>query len=176
MGQLDQFKTGRVTLPARRLTRQPQRDGGASAVEFALVAPILFMLLFGILEYGFYFNDSISLRQGVREAARQAVVQKSAASCSGALGQATSCTAADASHTLISNPAFKVYAIGGWSRGNELVVCGAFKHSSLSSFVPFPNGGNVRTRTTMSIEVDNPVPAAPAHAGADPSGQGWSWC
>ncbi|MFZ0325569.1 MAG: TadE family protein, partial [Actinomycetes bacterium] len=51
-----------------------RRDDGASAVEFALVAPILLMILFGILEYGLWFSDSLSMRQGVREAARQGVV------------------------------------------------------------------------------------------------------
>jgi hypothetical protein len=43
-------------------------------VEFALVAPLLFLLLFGIIEFGFVFNDYQSVRQGVRDATRSAVV------------------------------------------------------------------------------------------------------
>ena len=60
----------------KRLRRaaQGRSDGGATAVEFALVAPILLLLVFGIIEYGLWFSDSLATRQGVREAARQGVV------------------------------------------------------------------------------------------------------
>ncbi|MEP6648334.1 MAG: LLM class flavin-dependent oxidoreductase [Lapillicoccus sp.] len=37
-------------------------------VEFALVIPLLMALVLGIIDYGLCFNDSISVRQGVREA------------------------------------------------------------------------------------------------------------
>lgn len=39
--------------------------------------PVLFALLLGVIDYGLWFNDSISVRQGVREAARKAAVQSS---------------------------------------------------------------------------------------------------
>ena len=57
-------------------SRRPraQGDDGAALVEFALVMPLLFLLLFGIVEFGINMNDYQSLRQGVRDAARQAVV------------------------------------------------------------------------------------------------------
>lgn len=45
-------------------------------VEFALVAPVLFLVLFGIIEFGMGINDYQSIRQGVREGTRQAVVQQ----------------------------------------------------------------------------------------------------
>ena len=45
-------------------------EKGASAVEFALVLPVLLAILFGIIEFGFVFNNQISLNQAVREGAR----------------------------------------------------------------------------------------------------------
>ena len=45
-------------------------EKGASAVEFALVLPVLIALLLGIIEFGFAFNNQISLNQAVREGAR----------------------------------------------------------------------------------------------------------
>ena len=51
-----------------------KREDGAAAVEFALLATIFITLLFGIIDYGLYFNDSNSTRNGVRETARQGVV------------------------------------------------------------------------------------------------------
>jgi Flp pilus assembly protein TadG len=49
-------------------------DDGAVLVEFALIMPILMIFLFGIVEFGVNLNDFQSLRQAVREGARQAVV------------------------------------------------------------------------------------------------------
>ena len=62
---------------ARRGKRRADRpsDRGAAAVEFALVSGIFFLILFGIVQYGLYFNDSLNTRQGVREAVRQGVVK-----------------------------------------------------------------------------------------------------
>src|SRR5439155_764186 len=43
-------------------------------VEFAFICPLLFLLIFGIIDFGSAYNDLISLRQGVREGARQGSV------------------------------------------------------------------------------------------------------
>jgi Flp pilus assembly protein TadG len=51
----------------------PRSAGGATAVEFAIVAPVLLMLLFGILVYGGYFLMSHSVQQLANDAARAAV-------------------------------------------------------------------------------------------------------
>src|SRR5665811_750989 len=50
---------------------QPDEDG-AALVEFAILAPLLIMLLFGIVTAGLAFNHSISLTHSAREASRQA--------------------------------------------------------------------------------------------------------
>ncbi|MGN6575622.1 MAG: TadE/TadG family type IV pilus assembly protein [Nocardioides sp.] len=51
-----------------RTRRCPER--GAVAVEFALVLPILVMLLFGIIEFGFVLAQKAALSSAVREGAR----------------------------------------------------------------------------------------------------------
>jgi Flp pilus assembly pilin Flp len=51
-----------------------RREDGASAVEMALLAPLLFMVLFAILEFGLAFLQVQSIRTAVREGARQAAV------------------------------------------------------------------------------------------------------
>ena len=47
---------------------------GAAAVEFALVMPILIMLLFGIIEFGRAYNAKLTLANAAREAAREFVI------------------------------------------------------------------------------------------------------
>jgi len=50
------------------------RQDGASAVEFALIAPFLFMVVFGILYFGVAFMKMQNLRSAVREGGRAAAV------------------------------------------------------------------------------------------------------
>ncbi len=58
-----------------RRVSSKRRERGAAALEFGLVSPIVFAVLFGTLTYGLWFNDSLNLRQGLREASRQGVVE-----------------------------------------------------------------------------------------------------
>lgn len=45
-------------------------DQGVIAVEFALVAPVLLLLLFGFVEFGRAYNAKVELTGAVREGAR----------------------------------------------------------------------------------------------------------
>jgi Flp pilus assembly protein TadG len=46
------------------------RDRGAAAVEFALVLPVLLLILFAIIDFGRLLNAQITLSQAAREGAR----------------------------------------------------------------------------------------------------------
>ena len=55
----------------KRVTSRPRRDdSGAAAVEFALVLPLLVLLVGGIIDFGFAFNAQISLTHAAREGVR----------------------------------------------------------------------------------------------------------
>lgn len=45
-------------------------DAGASAVEFALVLPLLLLVVFGIIDFGRAYNAQQALNAGTREGAR----------------------------------------------------------------------------------------------------------
>jgi Flp pilus assembly pilin Flp len=49
-------------------------EEGAAAVEFALLLPLLVLLLFGLIEFGFAFSTRIQATNAAREGARRAVV------------------------------------------------------------------------------------------------------
>lgn len=51
-------------------TGTPRGESGASAVEFALVASLLFMIIFGIIQFGISYNRYQGLHASAREAAR----------------------------------------------------------------------------------------------------------
>jgi Flp pilus assembly protein TadG len=66
-----------------RLVRE--RERGAAALEFALVLPILVMLVFGIIEFGRGYHAKVELTGAVREGARELALGKST-------GEATTAT------------------------------------------------------------------------------------
>jgi hypothetical protein len=47
-------------------------DAGQAMVEFALIAPLLFIFLFGIIQFGITFGGEIGLSNAAREVARYA--------------------------------------------------------------------------------------------------------
>jgi Flp pilus assembly protein TadG len=60
-------------------TLKPTRtERGIAAVEMAIAAPILIVLLLGIVEFGRYYNASISVTHAAREAVRKVALGDSA--------------------------------------------------------------------------------------------------
>ena len=56
------------------LQRFGKNEKGVAAVEFALIAPILVLLVLGIIEFGWLFNGWITINGAAREGARIATV------------------------------------------------------------------------------------------------------
>lgn len=50
---------------------QDLRERGANALEFALIAPILILLLLGIVDFGRGYNAQVTLTHAAREGARE---------------------------------------------------------------------------------------------------------
>lgn len=63
-----------MKLQSLRLQNRRKVQRGAALVEFALVAGLLCLLLFGIIEMGLIFQDQALLGGSAREAARSAAV------------------------------------------------------------------------------------------------------
>jgi hypothetical protein len=200
-------------LPFSRRVRQAVRpamgrrreDRGASAVEFALVSPLLFTLLFGAIDYGLYFADALTVQQGVSDAAREATLSvgsvasnwQGSGSCPVQVTSLDGLATAELSKVvcLLSN---SVQPIGGgvlyvkaevvkadgtpasaWSsiQGNRLRVCAVTRHSAVLPFVPMPSGGTLTAKVDMPIQPNN-IPLALNPVAQDPSaiGANWSWC
>lgn len=62
----------------------PSRDRGAAAVEFALVLPILLLLVLGILEFGRAYHVQTTLSNAARDGVRVMALQDSAAAATSA--------------------------------------------------------------------------------------------
>ena len=58
-------------------------------VELALIAPILFLILFAVIEFGWAFTNHLDVRHGAREGARLAAVNYNPLSQSGSTQRST---------------------------------------------------------------------------------------
>jgi len=63
------------STPMMRLLKSPLHNAeGQNLVEFALIAPIMFLFLFGLIDFGMFLNHRIDAQHAVREGARYAAV------------------------------------------------------------------------------------------------------
>ena len=58
------------------------RERGQALVETAITLPLLLLLLMGIMEFGWYFYNQMSVENGSREGARYAVVNSGSSTLS----------------------------------------------------------------------------------------------
>src|SRR5450759_2456703 len=61
-------------LYRRRSPRVDTVSRGQSLVEFALVLPLLLLILLGIIQFGFIFNTQVTITNAAREGARAATI------------------------------------------------------------------------------------------------------
>ncbi len=124
----------------RFLSRAWSTSDGASALEFALVAPIFFMLVFGILVYGYYFASLSMLNHIAYESARATVTGLSDDERS-ALAQARAEQLINALDGFIDPDAIEVEAASGG--GGIYAVTVHYQFSALAligaaSILPLP--------------------------------------
>lgn len=151
----------------RRARRR--RERGAVAVETAIILPVIILVLFGIVDYGLLFSNSLAVRQGVREAARATVVLVPEDATNGVLPNSCGLLSGNLSNVNcvtraeidpIAGTAFasaKIEEPDGtptneWVVGNYLVVCAVVQTGGLTGLVPLPSGGEVSSRIVMRIE------------------------
>lgn len=155
--------------------RGPRRRGGArneagaALVEFALVVPILLILVFGIIEFGLAFNDYIAVRNGSREGARVAVVNdvNNAPSCTISGGivspPAAPTGASDATNAVVCKTKDRIgldqsqvkvkVSISGYSIGDTVTVCASYPVTSISGILaPIISGKTLTSNVTMRLE------------------------
>ena len=73
-------------------------------VEFVLVAPILLLLVFGIIQFGILFNHYLTLTDAVRAGARQAAVSRTLADPVGSTTSRVQAAAANLDTSASTSP------------------------------------------------------------------------
>ncbi|HEV3450418.1 MAG TPA: TadE family protein [Acidimicrobiia bacterium] len=140
-----------------------------AAVEFALVVPILLLVVFGIIDFGIAFGNYESVRSGTREAARLGVVNDLSNAPACTINGATitpppnPTTSADGTNALICKAKNRIgldsgktkvrVTITGQAVGDSLQVCASFPVTALTGLtVPFLSNQTLTSSVTMRLE------------------------
>jgi Flp pilus assembly protein TadG len=131
---------------ARGLQAWPPRRRGAALVEFAVVAPLLFLLILGLVEFARMMMVQQILTNGAREGARNAV-----------LPAATQTTAQGVIDTYMQNNGITGYSAsmtdpGAAQPGDPITVTVSVPYSNVS-WLPIPTvqwlGGKTLTASVV---------------------------
>ena len=128
----------------RKLSKGRRDDRGAAAVEFALVLPVLVVLLFGMVQFGIAYDAQLKVTHAAREGARMAAVGGDVAAA------VTAQTAGLQGVTLMPTVLFNDTTSGGRGKYCEVTVKCAYA-------LDIPLWGNVplNLRGTAQMRMEN---------------------
>ncbi|MDQ2678033.1 MAG: pilus assembly protein [Actinomycetota bacterium] len=154
-------------------------ERGAALVEFALVLPVFLLLVMGMIDFGLTLNDYNSVRQGVREGARQVVVADwDLPGCtSGTSSERAQCVTSSRIDLDPARTRTRIQVETDYEPGEQMTVCSMYQaRSTTGMFSVLLDPVVLRSRITMRIEQIDAVAPLTTSSPAPLPGQDWSWC
>jgi Flp pilus assembly protein TadG len=125
-------------------------DNGAAAVEFALVVPVLLLIVFGIVQYSFYFWALQGGSDAARDAARRAAVGSPVTCAAFVSSVSTSLGAVKTGNVSIKRD---YSATGAVLPGDTVTVTVAFDSFDFGfPLVPFVENGRITQQANARVE------------------------
>jgi Flp pilus assembly protein TadG len=119
---------------------------GQTMTEFALVLPVLAMLLFAVIQFGIVFNNYETLTDATRAGARKAAVSRQASNPAAAAETAVRNSATD-----LKQSDLKVTINSTWQPSADVTVTATYPYKvSLLGLVV--KAGNLSSKTTERVE------------------------
>ena len=128
--------------------RIKKSEKGQSMVEFALVLPLLLILLFGILEFGLIFNSYLTITHASREGARIASLGGTDAEVIARVNDVSAVLYPENLSVAVSPSQFSR------DRGNSVTVTVTYRHQLIIPIIGSIIGDTVPVSgaTTMRVE------------------------
>jgi len=127
-------------------TRSIQDQQGQTMTEFAIVLPVLVLLVFAVIQFGITFNNYLALTDAARAGARKAAVSRLSGNGSSAGVTATRAAAADLNQSNLD-----VSVSSTWTQGDNVSVTATYPYSiSLLGLVV--KSGRLSTTVTERVE------------------------
>jgi Flp pilus assembly protein TadG len=126
-------------------------EDGQALIEFTLVAPLLFLILFGIIQFGIAFMHSVALTDAVRTGARKASVSRSAADPTGASMSAVLNAATDLDQSTLASRINVSTGAAGWTQGGSVTISATYPYS-INILGIVVASGDLHSATTERLE------------------------
>lgn len=114
--------------------------------EFAIVLPVLMLVVFAVIQFGILFNNFVALTDAVRAGARTAAVSRTAADPVGAVVQRVQSATGDLNQANLT-----VTVTSGWQHGDDVTVAATYPYS-INLFGLVVQAGNLKSSTTERVE------------------------
>ena len=121
-------------------------EQGQTMTEFAIVLPILVVLLFGIIQFGIAFNNYVTVTDAARAGARVGAVSRSSADPVGDCTKQVRSSANDLDQSKL-----KVTCSSAWSIGSDVTVDVQYPYS-INLFGVVVKSGNLHTVMKERVE------------------------
>ena len=121
-------------------------EDGQALVEFALVLPLLAMVLFAIIQFGLAFNNYLALTDAVRAGAREAAVSRAAPDPAARAEDAVRDAAAN-----LDQGDLAVTVTSNWVRGDDVRVAATYPFA-LDVLGVVVASGRLESETTERVE------------------------
>lgn len=143
--------------------RRTRGQKGAVLVEFGIVAPLLFLVLFAIIDFGWVFSQHLDVRHGAREGARLVSVNASPLDTTGssqtlALAAATCARMDPAGSTTVE---FSLQSSGAGDVGDIAIVEVVSAADQLTGFLDFVLS-DLELRSTVEIRLEQEATWSPS--------------
>ena len=127
-------------------TTWTQDQRGQTTTEFAIVLPILCLLLFGVIQFGILFNNYVTLTDAVRAGARKAAVSRQTSNPRQACIDQVRSSASDLDQSKLATD-----CSSSWQPTTDVTVTATYPYSvSLMGLVIA--SGNLRSTTQERVE------------------------
>jgi Flp pilus assembly protein TadG len=127
-----------------------KREQGQTMAEFALVLPVLAILLFGVIQFGIAFNNYLAVTDAVRAGARQAAVARYLPA-SEREGAVVAKVYASADGLDTSQLDVTVTPSDGWQPGSDVTVEASYPYS-INLLGKVVKDGFLTSKTTERVE------------------------
>jgi Flp pilus assembly protein TadG len=109
----------------KRIPSSLKRASGQAMTEFAIILPILLLLVLGIAQLGLAYNNWVTLTDAVRAGARKAAVSRTDSNRDADIVNAVKAAATDlsSSQLTVDTPS------STWSPGDTVKVCAHYPYS-----------------------------------------------
>jgi Flp pilus assembly protein TadG len=126
---------------------QIRNEQGQTMTEFALVLPVLALILFAVIQFGIVFNNYVTLTDATRAGARRAAVSRQDPNRSSTVIAAVRNSASDLDSSKLSVPP----PSSSWAPGTDVTVTATYPYS-ISLLGMVVKSGQLKSTTTERVE------------------------